>query len=124
MAFCFVWMLFDTEEPISEDYMSVITASFLKFRETDTEQYSGPYPGAMVDEYTQPNHRPPNPYDPFCHISLKLVSLHWLPVKYRIDFKICLFTFKALHGLALSYLTNLLTTKTNGSSLRSSNQCG
>ena len=27
-------------------------------------------------------------------------SLHWLPVKYRIVFKIISITFKAIHGLA------------------------
>jgi len=29
----------------------------------------------------------------FCHITLLLHSLHWLPIKYRIDFKILLLTF-------------------------------
>lgn len=29
-----------------------------------------------------------------------LVHVHWSPVKYRIDFKIVLFVFKALHGPA------------------------
>ena len=58
-----------------------------------------------------------------CHISLMLYSLHWLPVKYRIDLKICLFTFKAIHGLTPSYLSNLVAVKTNSSNLRSSNEC-
>ena len=31
----------------------------------------------------------------FCHITPLLMSLHWLPVKYRIVFKITLITFKA-----------------------------
>ena len=30
----------------------------------------------------------------FCHITPTLFSLHWLPVRYRIDFKICLFNFQ------------------------------
>ena len=34
----------------------------------------------------------------FCRITPSLFSLHWLPVRYRIDFKICLLTFKAIHG--------------------------
>jgi len=33
--------------------------------------------------------------------------LHWLPVPKRIDFKLCLLTFKAVNGLALPYLTDL-----------------
>lgn len=42
------------------------------------------------------------------HISLILQSPHWLPVSFRINFKILLFTFKALNGLAPSYLSSLL----------------
>ena len=34
------------------------------------------------------------------HITPVLRKLHWLPVKYRINFKILLLTFKALHGIA------------------------
>ena len=42
------------------------------------------------------------------HISPILASLHWLPVKYRIDFKVLLLVFKALHGLAPLYISDLL----------------
>ena len=34
------------------------------------------------------------------HITSSLKSLHWLPVKSRIDFKILLICYKALHGFA------------------------
>ena len=34
------------------------------------------------------------------HISPILNKVHWLPIKYKIQFKILLLTFKALHGLA------------------------
>ncbi len=37
------------------------------------------------------------------HISPVLISLHWLPIKYRIHFKTLLFVYKGLHGLAPSY---------------------
>ena len=37
------------------------------------------------------------------HITPVLNSLHWLPVLYRIDFKLLMFVFKALNGLAPSY---------------------
>ncbi|XP_072556687.1 uncharacterized protein [Paramormyrops kingsleyae] len=46
----------------------------------------------------------------FDHITPVLSSLHWLPVKSRIDYKILLLTYKALNGLAPDYLNNLLTT--------------
>jgi len=35
-----------------------------------------------------------------------LDHLHWLPVAQRVQFKLCLLTFKALYGLAPSYLAN------------------
>ena len=42
------------------------------------------------------------------HISPVLSTLHWLPIKHRIDFKILLITYKALNGLAPQYLNELL----------------
>ncbi len=45
----------------------------------------------------------------FDHISPILASLRWLPVQARADFKILLLTYKALHGLASTYLSELLT---------------
>ena len=49
--------------------------------------------------------------------------LHWLPVKYRIDFKILLITYNAIHGLAPAYLSELITLKTvSRYSLRSSGE--
>ena len=47
----------------------------------------------------------------FCHITPLLQSLHWLPVKYRIDFKILLMTFKAIHRLAPPYISELISIK-------------
>ena len=38
------------------------------------------------------------------HITPVLASLHWLPVKFRIDFKVLLFVFKTCHSLSPSYL--------------------
>ena len=55
----------------------------------------------------------------FCHISPLLRGLHWLPVKARIEFKILLITFKAIHGLAPKYLCELLTFKSSLYNLRS-----
>ena len=42
------------------------------------------------------------------HISPVLASLHWLPVKSRIDFKVLLLTYKALNDLAPNYLKELV----------------
>ena len=43
----------------------------------------------------------------FCHITPLVMTLHWLPVKYRIHFKILLLTFKAIYFLAPSYICDL-----------------
>ena len=47
----------------------------------------------------------------YCHITPLLQKLHWLPIKYRIQFKILLIMFKAIHGLALSYIVDLICVK-------------
>jgi len=39
----------------------------------------------------------------FCHTTPVLSQLHWPPIKYRIEFKILLMTFKAIHGMAPDY---------------------
>ena len=44
----------------------------------------------------------------YCHITALLEDLHWLPVKYRIEFKI---VFKIFRGFAPSYLSFLITPK-------------
>ena len=40
-----------------------------------------------------------------------LVDLHWLPVKFRIEFKILLIVFKIFRSLAPSYLSFLIISK-------------
>jgi len=56
------------------------------------------------------------------HITPVLKSLHWLPICYRIDFKVLMLVFKSLNGLAPVYMSDLLSSHNSGSSLRSSNQ--
>ena len=50
----------------------------------------------------------------YCHITPVLKDLHWLPVRYRIIFKIILLVFKTLHGLAPIYLKELIHVKPEG----------
>uniref|UniRef100_A0A3Q2ZIU4 Reverse transcriptase domain-containing protein n=1 Tax=Kryptolebias marmoratus TaxID=37003 RepID=A0A3Q2ZIU4_KRYMA len=54
------------------------------------------------------------------HITPVLHQLHWLPVSFRIQFKIIMYTFKAIHNLAPSYLSDLVHITTHSRSLRSS----
>ena len=44
----------------------------------------------------------------FVHISPLLKELHWLPVKFRIEFKILSLTFQVIHGSAPQYLRDLI----------------
>ena len=37
-----------------------------------------------------------------------LKDLHWLPIKYRIQYKVLLITFKALNGTAPQYISELI----------------
>ena len=55
------------------------------------------------------------------HITPVLYQLHWLPVQYRIQYKILLLTFKALHGSAPEYIRALIRPKVSTRVLRSSN---
>ena len=43
------------------------------------------------------------------HITPVIINLHWLPIQYRIEFKLLLLIYKSLHGLAPSYLTDKLS---------------
>ena len=54
------------------------------------------------------------------HITPVLQQLHWLPVSYRIDFKIIVTTYKVLNGLAPHYLSSLIKPYSSTRSLRSS----
>lgn len=54
------------------------------------------------------------------HITPVLHSLHWLPVEFRIEFKVLMFVFKAIYGLAPAYLSDLLTVRDPVRALRSS----
>ena len=48
-------------------------------------------------------------------------NLHWLPIRKRINFKVLLLTFKALHGLVPQNLWSLISLKTSCYNLRGSN---
>ena len=41
-------------------------------------------------------------------MSRVLMELHWLPVGKRIEYKMLIYTYKALHGLAPGYLCELV----------------
>ena len=47
----------------------------------------------------------------YFHITLVLLTLHWLPVKFRICYKIAVISFKAIHNLGPAYLSNLINIK-------------
>ena len=45
------------------------------------------------------------------HVRPLLYNLYWLPLKFRIDFKILLLMYKATNGLAPFYLLELISLK-------------
>ena len=47
----------------------------------------------------------------FWHITPVLHQLHWVPVLFRINFKVLLLTFKAIRKLAPSYINDLVKIK-------------
>ena len=56
------------------------------------------------------------------HITPILMQLHWLPVEFRIQYKIALIVFKCLHGMAPVYLSELLVPYISTRSLRPQEQ--
>ena len=58
----------------------------------------------------------------FDHISPVLQRLHWLPIHYRIHFKILLLTWKALHDMAPAYISELINLHNPSCQLRSSHK--
>ena len=58
----------------------------------------------------------------FDHISPVLHRLHWLPIRYRIQFKLLLLTWKSLHDMAPSYIKELLNQHAPSRHLRSSDK--
>ena len=56
------------------------------------------------------------------HMKPILRDLHWLPVQQRIWYKIALLTFKALHGMAPKYVSDLVEEYKPSRSLRSSSK--
>ena len=53
------------------------------------------------------------------HVTPLLMDLHWLPVEQRINFKILLFAYKIVNGLAPSYLSDMLVPYVPRRALRS-----
>ena len=59
----------------------------------------------------------------FYRVTPLVFDLHWLPVKFRSDYKIIITTFKCLHTTAPHYLSSLLSVQNNSKyGLRSNNQ--
>ena len=58
----------------------------------------------------------------FDHVTPILMELHWLPISYRIRFKILVLTFKCLHGAAPLYLSELVVSYVPQRCLRSAEQ--
>ena len=56
-------------------------------------------------------------------VSPPLQELHWLPVKWRIDFKIAVMAYNSIMDTAPYYLTELLRPYVPSKSLRSGNAC-
>ena len=51
-----------------------------------------------------------------------LHDLNWLPIRFRIDFKIAVIAFKSMNGQAPGYIDALLRSDSRNQSLRSHNQ--
>ena len=53
------------------------------------------------------------------HITPVLAKLHWLPIEYRVQYKIIVYTYKAIHKTGPTYLSELVKSYCPSRSLRS-----
>ena len=56
------------------------------------------------------------------HITPILHELHWLPIEFRIKFKLCVLAFRHFEGTLPSYLSSVLCTYQPSRTLRSSSE--
>lgn len=56
------------------------------------------------------------------HITPVLHTLHWLPIKHRVQFKVLTLAYKAMHGEGPSYVKDMLELYSPGRALRSGHQ--
>ena len=56
------------------------------------------------------------------HVTPVLIQLHWLPIAQRIEYKILLLTFKAIHDIAPLYIQELVKVAKQDRTLRSNDQ--
>ena len=70
--------------------------------------------------HSEPTGRDVTKSPPFTHSVPLLHSLHWLPVQFRILFKISLLTYKTIHQKQPVYLPSMLAPSLPSSSQRSS----
>ena len=55
------------------------------------------------------------------HITPTLRHLHWLPVAFRIKYKVCIITFNAIHHCSPMYISDMLKIRASQHGLRSAN---
>ena len=56
------------------------------------------------------------------HITPVLIALHWLPIRFRVMYKLLLLTFLPIHNLAPAYITDLISIYEPGRQLRSASR--
>ena len=61
----------------------------------------------LTDMFTNLTARLVMNLEPSDHLTPALFHLHWLPVKQRVAYKLCLLVFKSLNNQAPSYLSEL-----------------
>ena len=75
-------------------------------------KWSVPAPEHGGDKRSLPRHE---------HVTSSFIRLHWLPIKFRINFKIAMLSFKCIRGHAPNYLKSMVAIKkTSTYNLRSS----
>ena len=109
---------------ISEDHLKYVACSFILSR----LDYCNSLYNNISKELVQKLQRAQNHaarvifHEPArSHVTPILIRLHWLPINARIEYKICILTFKCLYNLAPEYLASLINRYHPTRQLRSAN---
>ena len=96
---------------ISEDHLKYVACSFILSRLDYCNSLYSNIPNVLISKLQRAQnyaarvifHQPAR-----SHVTQLFIQLHWLPISARIEYKICMLTFKCLNNLAPEYITLLV----------------
>ena len=120
-CFLHLWNIAKIRDSLSQKGTEILVHAFISSKLDSCNSLLYGLPQSLIDRLQAVQNcaaRPVTRSRKHDHITPILKQLHWLPVYSRIKYKVRLLTFKALHGLAPSYITEMLQPYKQSRSLR------